>query len=79
MRNLIDYADKYLEQANWKDMALLKVCLCSMGIIMGASVGEKAKKPVKLGAKILFVATCVPLAMKSVNVLLDDSQAEDDY
>lgn len=76
MKGLINYADRYLEQADWTDMALLKVCLCSMGMIIGTSVCDKAKKPVKFGAKVVMVATCVPLAIKAVNILLEDSSCE---
>ena len=41
MKNLFAYADKYLQKSNWKDMALLKFCLFSTGILVGMQVPDK--------------------------------------
>lgn len=71
MKNLLNYADRYMEKANWKDMALLKICLCSIGVVIGTSVSNKTKKPVKKGAEILFVITYIPLMIKAVVVFLE--------
>ncbi|QHI72866.1 permease of phosphate ABC transporter [Aminipila terrae] len=72
MKDLLSYADRYIKRANWKDMALMKVCLCSMGVVIGASLSDKAKKPVKCGAKFLFVVTYVPLMIKATSIFLEE-------
>ena len=37
MRYLFDLADQYIRECDWKDLALLKLCLCAMGILLGAA------------------------------------------
>lgn len=71
MKNLLNYANRYMEKADWKDMALLKVCLCATGVIIGTSVSNKTKKPVKKSAEFLFVVTYIPLMIKAVVVFLE--------
>ena len=41
MKNLFAYADKYLQKSDWKDIALLKFCLFSMGVLMGILIGRR--------------------------------------
>lgn len=71
MKKLLNYADRYMEKADWKDMALLKMCLCSLGVIIGTSVSNKTKKPVKRSAEFVFVITYIPLMIKAVFVFLE--------
>lgn len=71
MKNLFSCADRYMEKANWKDLALMKLCLCSMGTIIGTSVCDKRKKTVKQSAKILFVITYIPLMIKASLIFLE--------
>ncbi|QIB70178.1 permease of phosphate ABC transporter [Aminipila butyrica] len=73
MKDVLDYADRYMDEMDWKDMALMKVGLCSMGVVLGTSVSGKAKKPVRCAAKFLCVVTCVPLAVKAVAIFLDEN------
>lgn len=72
MKRLISYADRYMEKANWKDIALLKTSLCSLGIVIGASASEKTKKPLKDIAKVLFVITYIPIMIKAISVFLSE-------
>ena len=44
MKCLFTYADKYLKQSSWKDLALIKFCLFAMGIMGGIRIPEKNKK-----------------------------------
>lgn len=71
MKNLFSYADRYMENANWKDLALLKTCLCSMGVVIGASSSDKMKNPLKKCAKFLFIVTYIPLMIKAFFVLFE--------
>ncbi|MBE6034835.1 MAG: permease of phosphate ABC transporter [Clostridiales bacterium] len=75
MKCLLNYADRYMEKADWKDMELIKICLCSMGILIGTSVSNKAKGSVKKSAKILFVLTYIPLMIKAAVVFLEGKPA----
>ncbi|QAT43480.1 permease of phosphate ABC transporter [Aminipila luticellarii] len=71
MKELLDCADRYMKKVDWKDRVLMQVALCSMGVMIGTSASDKAKKPVRFGAKFLFVTTCVPLAIKTASVFLE--------
>lgn len=44
MKCLFGYADRYIQKSSWKDMALLKFCLFSMGILIGMQLPEKARE-----------------------------------
>ena len=64
MKKLRSAADAYIAKMNWKDMALVKLCLCAVGILLGLAAPKKARKWVALGAGLVFVATYLPLMLK---------------
>lgn len=74
---LFDSADRYLDKSDWKDLALIKFCLCSMGIMIGAVLPEKSRKAAICGASVVFAATYVPLMAKyfrTVREMKDEEQ-----
>ena len=71
MSKLFDKANKYLEICDWKDMALLKFCLFSIGVFAGTHVTCKNKKATNIVAAIVFVITYIPLMGKFIPILLD--------
>ncbi len=64
MKFLFRSADVYLRQCDWRDLALVKFCLFSMGVIAGIALPPKAKKPAIITAAAVFVATYIPLMVK---------------
>ena len=38
MKKLFVAANQYLKGCTWKDMALLKICVCAMGVLIGLAV-----------------------------------------
>ena len=64
MKFLFKSADAYLRQCDWRDLALVKFCLFSMGLIAGISLPPKAKKPAIATAAAVFAATYIPLMVK---------------
>ena len=38
MKKLFSAADSYIARMNWKDMALVKLCLCAAGIMLARGV-----------------------------------------
>lgn len=70
MKKLFESADAYLKQSDWKDLTLIKFCLFAMGVLIGTCVGDKEKKPVKMAAAAVFLATYVPLMMKYFRILI---------
>ena len=45
MKKLFVLADRYLQESDWKTMALLKFCLLGLGITVGALVPPRHKRP----------------------------------
>ncbi len=85
---LFDYADSYLKKCTWKDLALLKFCLCAVGIIIGICLPKKKKMPLLVGAAAVFTATYIPLMTKFISFCvkkhredaeIDDYETEDDF
>lgn len=68
MKKLFEYADHYCKQTNWKDLSLLKFCLCAIGVAIGLCVPRDKKRPVFLGALAVFAVTYIPLMAKFVRV-----------
>lgn len=74
MKNLFSCADEYLRRCSWKDIALLKFCLFSMGILAGMQVLKKDKKKVRIAASVVFVITYIPLMTKFLKVVVDKKE-----
>lgn len=64
MKKLFAAADAYLEQASWRDLALVKLCLCAMGVLLGLAAPKRLRKWAAFGAMAVFVATYLPLMLK---------------
>ena len=78
MKNLFEAANQYLKGCTWKDMALLKVCVCAMGVLIGLAVPGRKKRAAAWAAYLLFVAAYVPLMGKFLPYLLGDKIAIED-
>ena len=72
MKNLFKTADRYVQTADWKLIAVLKFCLLSLGLLAGMAVPKKAKKPVIIGALAVFAGTYVPLMARLVKMLKEE-------
>ena len=79
MKKLFYYGDLFMSKSDWRDMALVKFCLFSMGLLVGTQIPSKKHKPVMVGAFLVFVCTYVPLMAKLFGIILEDisSEAED--
>lgn len=64
MKKLLMWADQYIRESDWKTLALLKLCLCSIGIIIGLAIPKEKKKFPLIIAAIVFMVTYVPLMVK---------------
>ena len=61
MKHIFDCADRYIQSRDWKMLAGLKFCLCSIGVVLGLAVPEKHKKYAAAGAFGVFLASYLPL------------------
>ena len=78
MNRLFDAADRFLSACGWKDIALLKFCLCAVGVLIGILVPARRKRTAAWAASLVFVATYIPLMTKFLPCLTR-SQIEDIY
>ena len=69
--------DRYLRASDWKDIALIKLCLFAIGLLAGMQVRDSDKKAVRAGAAALFVVTYIPLMSKYIGVQLVDAEQKE--
>ena len=73
---LFTSADRYLRASDWKDIALIKLCLFAIGLLAGMQVRDSDKKAVRAGAAVLFAVTYIPLMSKYIGVQLTEDGQE---
>lgn len=71
MRKLFECADRYAASSRWQDFALLKICVFSMGLLVGMTVPAGRKKAPALLALLAFVTTYIPLLLGFLPYLTD--------
>lgn len=69
MNWLFAKADRYLRESDWRDLALVKFCLCAMGVMLGTAVPERHRKTAAGFAGGVFAVTYVLLMKKFVKIL----------
>ncbi len=74
MKTLFASADEYLQNSDWKDIAVLKLCLLSLGLLAGMQLPEKHRKIARVAAVVIFVATYIPLMTKFLRILVGKSR-----
>ena len=74
MSRLFEYADRYIKESDWKDIALLKLCLCAIGVLIGITIAPKHKKTVMAVAAVVFGFTYVPLMKKFIKIIIDENK-----
>ena len=78
MSKLFAAADRFLDICTWKDMALLKFCICALGILIGIALPARKKRPAAWAASLVFVAAYIPLMAKFLPFLIGDRIAIED-
>ena len=64
MKKLLELGNRYAAESTWKDFALTKFCLFSMGLGIGVLLHEKHKKAALILSSVVFAVTYVFLMMK---------------
>ena len=54
---LFDLGDRYAAQSSWKDFALTKFCLCSMGVVIGMYIPREHRTKALCGCAAVFPET----------------------
>ncbi len=76
MKKLLDYSNEFVKQSDWRDLALIKFCLCAVGVMWGMALPKKAHKPVAFIVVSVFVATYIPLMLKLFRIM-DELKSKD--
>ena len=69
IKQMLEASDDYAKQSSWADFALIKICLCALGVMIGVSVPKERRKPVMAGAAVAYAATYVAIMAKFLPVL----------
>lgn len=77
MKNLFMIANEYIRQSDWKDLAMIKFCLFSIGVIIGLFVPSRSKKVVLMTASCVFVITYLPLMIKLFRMIFTKPYSRD--
>lgn len=64
MKCILQYTNRYLKRTDWKDLALIKICMCAFGIVAGLLLPQKARKPAVLIAVLAFLISLMGIAGK---------------
>ncbi|MEY8353547.1 permease of phosphate ABC transporter [Lachnospiraceae bacterium 54-53] len=72
MKNFMDCADAYVRKCDVKDFALLKICLCAVGIMIGLSIPEKKKKLPLAAAGVVFVFSYILLMAGFIKICMEE-------
>ncbi len=68
---LFDCADEYVRRSSWKDLALIKLCLCAIGVMLGLCVPKEKRRPILIVTAVVFLATYIPLMVKFVRIICE--------
>ena len=70
MKRIFASADEFVRESDWKELAVLKFCLLSLGLLAGMQIAERCKKGVRIAASIVFTLTYIPLMVKYLRILI---------
>lgn len=76
MKKLFQLGNRYAKESDWRDFALIKLCLCAIGVIIGVNIKPKYKKPVILASVTIFISTYIPLMAKLFIIMGKDTCGE---
>ena len=78
MNRLTDAANQYLKACTWRDIALLKICVCALGMLIGLAMPGRKKRAAAWVASLVLAASYVPLMGKFLPFLLGERVAIED-
>ena len=70
MKRIFASANEFVRESDWKDLAVLKFCLLSLGLLAGMQIAERCKKGVRIAASVVFALTYIPLMVKYLKILI---------
>ena len=76
VKRALEASDEYAKQSTWADFALIKTCLCALGVMIGLSVPKHHRKAVFAGAVVVYTATWLCIMKKFLPILKDHFEKE---
>lgn len=76
MKSFFEIGNRYMKNSDWKDLALIKFCLFSMGVLIGVFVPKQKKWKTTGIAGAVFVAAYLPL-MAKLRRMMNEEQGAD--
>lgn len=77
MSKMKDFFDGYVVEFDWKDVTLMKVCMCTFGILLGMNVKYKQKWITRFFASLCFLGTATLLCMRALDIAYPEPEAVD--
>ena len=74
MKRIFASADEFIRESSWKDLAILKFCLLSLGLLIGMQVSQRCKKGARIAAFAVFAITYIPLMAKYLKILIGEGE-----
>lgn len=68
----ISVTDMYMKESTWKDLALIKLCVFSVGVLIGLCIPKKHKAVYSIIGALVIGVTLTPIMMKFVPMLIDE-------
>nr|WP_288830007.1 permease of phosphate ABC transporter [uncultured Clostridium sp.] len=72
MKDICKCADAFVQKCSIKDFALLKICLCAVGIMVGLSIPEKKRKLPLMAAGFVFIFSYILIMAKFVKICMEE-------
>ena len=68
---LFKAAERYLRRCRWWDLALVKVCLCATGVLVGLAVPGRKKRATAWVAATVFATSYAAVMARFLPVLAE--------
>ncbi len=76
---LLDLSTRYLQESDWRDLALFKICCIAFGICVGICVKKEDKKTLGIIALVVFALTYMFIMAKLLTMGEDFDFDYEDY
>ena len=76
VKPLCSYGADFVKQSSWRDLLVVKLCICAFGFFLGAAAPEKTRKPLMVCSFLAFAATAIPLVTKFFDFVIHGGERD---
>ena len=77
MKRWLDTADEYITTWKIRDVALLKLCVCAAGFLLGMEIPRRHRNKEAIAASVVFSVTYVMIMLPFLKRLERNGKAEE--